>query len=59
MAIYNVNVAFNVEASSQSEAAQKTASYLRQHFSTGFYEAIEEPELQQGIDADDCETLIT
>lgn len=58
MAIYNVNVAFNVQASSQEEAAQKTASYLSKHFDTGLYEAIEEPTLT-GLTEDECETLIT
>jgi hypothetical protein len=56
--IWNANVAFNVQAPTQQEAATKLAAYLRQHFSTGYYEAIEPPTEQVGLTADDCETLI-
>jgi hypothetical protein len=58
MKIWNVNVAFNVKATTQEEAADKMRAYLDTHL-TGQYEAIEEPELQPHIAADECETLIT
>lgn len=57
MAIYGVNVAFNVEADSQEQAAQKMADHLSENL-RGEYESIEEPILQATLRTVDCDTLI-
>ena len=57
MKIWNVNVAFNVQAATQEEAADKMRAHLDTHL-TGQYEAMEEPEWQPHVTADECETLI-
>jgi hypothetical protein len=56
--IYNVSVAFNVVADTQSEAAQKTADYLSKVAPTIFYQEIEEPIAQPTLSLDDLETVI-
>lgn len=55
--IYNVNVAFNVQAANSEEAWQKVVTHLRNNF-TGTYESVEEPELQPHLTAKDCESLL-
>lgn len=57
--IWNANVAFNIQAPTQLEAAHKLANYLSEHMPTGHYEAIEPPTEQPDLTADECETLIT
>jgi hypothetical protein len=56
--IYNVNVAFNVQAATSEEAWSKLVNHLRSNF-TGTYQSVEEPELQPHLTAADCESLLT
>lgn len=57
MAIYGVNVAFNVEADSQEHAFRKMLNHVKKNL-TDDYEEITQPVLQPGLTAEDCETLI-
>jgi mannitol/fructose-specific phosphotransferase system IIA component (Ntr-type) len=56
--IYNVSVAFNVEAESQNEAFKKLADYLEKNAPNISYEEIEEPVLLKSCDVRDYETVI-
>ena len=58
MKIWNVPVDFNVEADTQSQAADKMAAFLRKYLA-GPYESIGEPVLQTRVSAKDCENLIS